>query len=271
MGLYTMKTSPQADKIVEETNSWAKKATKGLITDVLHDIHPNTKLLLGNAVYFKGSWIDEFDREQTENRDFYPLDGDKVSVPFMTSNENYLYGSFNGFKVLKIPYQSGQDEKMFSMYFFLPDKRDGLENLLTKVNSDPGFLHKHFELRSVEFNEFWIPKFKFSSTFETSKTMIEMGLTLPFMEDCMELTKMVELPSGVPLYISQIIQKASIEVDEGGTEAAAVTMTDYCGCCLEADIPETENFVADHPFMFMIKEETSGMVLFTGAVFNPFL
>ncbi|CAK9178614.1 unnamed protein product [Ilex paraguariensis] len=262
----------QADEIVEEANSWAKNATKGLIKDVLQreHINPNTKLLLGNALYFKGAWNpNEFNHKKTEKRDFYLLNGNKVSVPFMTSKNKYLYGSFNGFKFLKIPYQQGQDRRMFSMYFFLPDEGDGLQNLLTNVNSIPGFLHQDFELRNVKLLEFWIPKFKFSSHLIASRAMEEMGLTLPFMRDCMELTEMVHVPAGVPFYVTLIIQKAFIEVDEEGTEAAAVTLSVLYGCSPKGPVPKTENFVADHPFMFMIREETSGLVIFTGVVSNP--
>ncbi|CAK9178613.1 unnamed protein product [Ilex paraguariensis] len=155
----------RADEIVKEANSWTENATKGLIKDVLQrgNINSNTTLLQGNALYFKGSWNpNEFNHKKTEKRDFYLLNGKKVSVPFMTGNNKYLYASFNGFKLLKIPYQqgAGQYKREIAMQFFLPDDKDDLQTLLAIVNSDPQFLDQHFKLRDMKLDGFCIPKFK---------------------------------------------------------------------------------------------------------------
>nr|XP_048327671.1 serpin-ZXA-like [Ziziphus jujuba var. spinosa] len=141
-------------------------------------------------------------------REFHLLNGRTVKVPFMTSPRflNHLYGSFDGYKVLQIPYKTGQDAKKFSMYFFLPNEKDGVPNLIQMIYC-------------------------------------------------------------ISLYI---------KVNEEGTEAAASTAVRAAASTavrfktLRAIIP-TPSFVADHPFLFMIREETHGMVLFLGAVFNPLL
>ncbi|KAL7169033.1 hypothetical protein ACSBR2_034125 [Camellia fascicularis] len=158
------------------------------------------------------------------------------------------------------------------MYFFLPNDTNGLPRLVKRLNSNPGFLNQEFELWEEEVPELWIPRFKFSFEFEASETIKEMGLELPFM-DVGELTEMVvdggegdELGGG--LYLSKVFHKSCIEVNEEGTEAAAST-ADIIRF-FSKRIP-TPRFVADHPFMFMIREETSGTVLFTGAVLNPLL
>ncbi|XP_059284683.1 serpin-ZXA-like [Lycium ferocissimum] len=261
------------EEVVKEANSWAKSATKGLIDEVLKPKHikESTVLLLGNALYFKGTWKDNFIESLTRDKDFYLLNGGKVPVPFMTGCHSYLYGSFESYQVVKIPYEKGKnDKKVFSMYFFLPNEKNGLPSLLTKVNSDSNFFTQDFELWNEYLAAFYIPKFKFSFMTEEGKTtMQDMGMKLPFDESCMDLTEVVENKDD--LYVSMIIQKAFIEIDEKGTEAAAVTFEseDDMGCCLDDGPPK--KFEADHPFLFMIREETTSSVFFTGIVVNPLL
>lgn len=111
-----------------------------------------------------------------------------------------------------------------------------------------------------------IPKFKFSYEFVASDAMKEVGLTRPFMA-VKELTGIVDSPEGDEMHITDILHKCVIEVDEVGTEAAAVTGTMVMGCAMHK--PVLPNFVADHLFMFMIREESSGNVIFAGVVVNP--
>ncbi|XP_006354959.2 serpin-Z2B-like isoform X1 [Solanum tuberosum] len=259
------------EEVAEDVNIWAETASRGLIKDILKPkyITDDTKVLLANALYFKGTW--DFDEERTMDRDFYLLNGDNISVPFMTGCDNFTYGSFEGYQVAKIPYEIGKngDNKDFSMFIFLPNEKNGLPSLLEKVNSDPKFFTQKFNLCSVSLDAFYIPKFKFTYTAmkQVIRTMREMGLTLPFDDKCMELTEIVK-PEG-PFFVNRIIQKAFIEVNEKGTEAVVVTVVsdDDMGCSMyEAPRPR---FVADHPFLFMVREEVSRLVLFTGAVLNP--
>ncbi|WMV27510.1 hypothetical protein MTR67_020895 [Solanum verrucosum] len=257
------------EEVVDEVNTWVESASRGLITNIIKPNHINdkTKVILTNALYFKGTW--NFDQERTIDKDFYLLNGDKISVPFMTGCYDYKYGSFEGYQVAKIPYQTGKkdDKKVFSMFIFFPNEKDGLPSLLEKVNSDPKFFTQGFSLSAEPLDAFYIPKFKFSYSAmkQVIRTMKEMGLTLPFDNNCNELTGIVE-PHG-PFFINRIIQKAFIEVNEKGTEAAAVTeeSDDDMGFSMY----EAPRFVADHPFLFMIREEVSRLVLFTGAVLDP--
>lgn len=255
----------QADKLVRDVNSWAEFQTNGLIKNVITrgQVCPWTAFILGNALYFKGFWKDKFNTERTQKRDFYLLNGDKISVPFMTSSESYLCGFFDDFKVLEIPYQRGKEDKnKFSMQLILPHKKDGLQNLLEKFNADSRCLNGHFDgLEMTQLDYFWMPKFKFSYTVE--------NIRFPFMDDePLELTEMLQIQGKIP-FISSIVQKAFIEVDEDGTEAAVVTfdMVEAAACMPSPRV--IKSFVADHPFIFIIKEETSGLVLLVGAVLNP--
>ena len=152
------------------------------------------------------------------------------------------------------------------MYFFLPHEKDGFPNLIHILNSNPTFLNQKFEIRRQEIPEIWIPRFKFSFNFEGKEDMKELGLTLPFTPG--ELTEVSDSSSSDKLHVSKILQKAFVEVNEEGTEAAASSVATLIRCCGVFPKP---SFVADHPFMFMIREETSLAVFFVGAVLNPLL
>ncbi|XP_058224128.1 serpin-ZX-like [Rhododendron vialii] len=187
----TVHFATQAEQVREEINAWAEAASRGLIKDFLEPGSPNpgAALVLINGLYFKGNWDCDykFDSELTKKRDFYLLNGDMVSAPFMTSyRASHYCESFDGFKVLEILYENGElsRSRQFSMYFFLPDERDGLPDLLKKLISNPG---KYFNLSQVELDKFWIPKFKFSYGFDVLKAMQDMGTPLSFLtdpEDC---------------------------------------------------------------------------------------
>uniref|UniRef100_A0A2N9IX99 Serpin domain-containing protein n=1 Tax=Fagus sylvatica TaxID=28930 RepID=A0A2N9IX99_FAGSY len=263
----------KAEIVRNEVNLWAKNATRGLIKEALPHgiIDKETIFILANALYFKGAWLDAFDKKCTRHEDFYPLVGGPIQVPFMAGStwDRHLYGSFNDFDVLKIPYQQGQDNRRFSMYVFLPHKKDGLQDLIQKFNTTPELLNNCFKLNYVRLSKMWIPKFKFSYQFEASKIMKNLGLTLPF-EMVGDFTEMIDSLQSNLLSVSKILHTSCIEVNEEGTEAVAVTLiSGGMGCSLESP-PPPPSFVADHPFMFMIREEVSGIVFFTGTVLNPF-
>ncbi|KAJ7971128.1 Serpin-ZX like [Quillaja saponaria] len=260
----------KSDEVTHEVNSWVENATNGLIKDLLPSgcLDSDTRLVLANALYFKGSWDRRFDPSKTENKDFHLLTGQTVQVPFMTCKkyEKYGYKSFDSFKILQIPYQSVHDQQKFSMYFFLPHEKDGLLNLLRKFNSKPAILNQDFGLWSEKIPNFWIPRFKFSFEFEASEKMKELGLILPFKHG--ELTEVSDSFERDKLYVSKIFHKACIEVNEEGTESAASSAATWILFCATDPVP---SFVADHPFMFIIREETSKFVFFIGSVLNPFL
>ncbi|XVE72279.1 hypothetical protein DITRI_Ditri11bG0026700 [Diplodiscus trichospermus] len=263
--------STKAVQVVAEVNSWAETATRGLIkntltAEALKSTNQDTVLILVNALYIKGAWVQSFDTSKTKKRAFRLLNGQTVYVPFMTSTEfeYYHYRSFDGYKILKLPYKNGQTTRKFSMYFFLLDAIDGLQKLIQIFKFNPDYFNQRFNLQLEDISDFWIPRFKFSFEFEASDTMKELGLDLPFDSQNAEITEMVS--SYLGLYVEKMFHKSFIEVNEEGTEAAACTVAVTKPLCLRYPIP---SFVADHPFMFMSKEETSGVVFFVGAVLNP--
>ncbi|KAL0856818.1 hypothetical protein Bca101_061972 [Brassica carinata] len=157
----------KAEQVRRELNEWAEVHTNGLIKDLLPDgsIKDTTEYVYGNALYFKGQWEVPFDKSYTEDKEFHLLSGTSVSVPFMSSYEDQYIQAYDGFKVLRMPYRQGcsdgdGNDGSFSMYFYLPDKNDGLDDLVKAMASTSGFLDCHVPSRKVAVDEFRIPKFK---------------------------------------------------------------------------------------------------------------
>lgn len=258
---------------IMEINRWAKKATKGLIKNFLPNSVARKELVLiiANALYFKGVWYDPFDEFNTRCHEFYTLDGENtVQVPFMFKGyESLSYASSKGFKILRLPYLNGNEitnasRRRFAMYFFLPDEKDGLFNLLDQFSSNPDLLNLQFEFQITEIRVLRIPKFKFKCRFEVSKIMELLGLTMNIKD-----AEILEgLGEDVPMKNSKIIHNCCIELNEYGTEAVADTEDENLGFSLY-DSPPPIDFIADHPFIFMIREEISRTNVFLGAVFNP--
>ncbi|KAK6245314.1 Serpin domain - like 2 [Theobroma cacao] len=258
----------KAVQVAGEVNLWAEKETSGLIKQLLPpgSVDGSTRLIFANALYFKGAWNETFDASKTKENDFYLVNGSSVKAPFMTSQKKQAVGAYDGFKVLGLPYKQGGDKRRFSMYFFLPDAKDGLPALVEKVSSESGFLERHLPYEPVKVGEFRIPRFKISFGFEASEVLKRLGLVLPFSGEG-GLTEMVDSPLGQSLYVSNIFHKSFIEVNEEGTEAAAASagVIRLRGVLVEEKI----DFVADHPFLFLIREDVTGVVLFIGHVLNP--
>ncbi|CAN6969097.1 hypothetical protein Bca4012_033958 [Brassica carinata] len=241
----------KADEVVEEVNAWVENQTRGLITDLLSFASPETDLIFANALFFHGRWDEEFNPSLTKDSDFHRLDGTKLRVPFMSAYASYKHRLevYQGFKVLHLPYRGGSnylEDNRFSMQICLPDDKDGLHAMLESLSSCRGFLNGYIPGQCVSIGEVKIPTFKFGFDFDVSKALKGLGLETP---------------------LEKIVHKACIEVDEVGTKAAAATAVSFCGGILRPQ--KKYDFVADHPFLFLVKEYRSGLVLFLGQVLDP--
>jgi serpin B len=289
-------TRTQAEEARQEINSWVSEATKGLITNVVPPpLHADTGLMLVNAIYFKGKWDKPFTKRCTEVEDLYLLDGTTVETPLMRGSGSYLVAVHDGFKVLKLRYQAplafppfgggmrmakvarrGGVGAMYSLCVFLPDARDGLWSLVDKLAaSGPAFLHDHLPVRKVCVRKLRLPRFKMSYSRNLTAALRKIGLEATLDrrdEGAADLTDIAEergFPDVSP-NIDQVCHKAVIELNEEGTEAAAVTYVGLCeGSAPPGPPPKTVDFVADHPFAFFIMEEVSGAVVFAGCVLDP--
>ncbi|PNX93170.1 serpin-ZX-like protein, partial [Trifolium pratense] len=250
----------------KEVNLWVGKKTNYLIKELLPpgSVTSQTSLIFANALYFKGAWAQNFDFSKTKDYDFHLLNGSSVKVPFMTSTENHRIEMFDGYKVLRLPYKKGEDKRRFSMYFFLPNAKDGLSALVKKVTSTP----PDFRDFGTEVGHCRIPKFDISFGLETTDMLKELGVDLPFSPG--GLTKMVDFDHGDEIFVSKIFHKSFIKIEEKGAEAAVVTLAvlNTARCARPRPRPRLD-FVADHPFLFLIREDLTETILFIGQVLNP--
>jgi len=240
-------------------NTWIEKKTNGKIKDLIKPgaVNKMTRLVLTNAVYFKGEWQDKFMKESTTKADFHVSSKKKIKVNMMRNVAHFKYTKCKGFKVLEMPYK-GRD---ISMIVFLPDKIDGvnsLEKSMTAGNIDKCISKLKYARVRLSF-----PKFKATSSFLLGRTLKGMGMTLPF-SDKADFSGMTKQET---VFISEVIHKTYVKVDEAGTEAAAATAVVMAGSAAPSKEPEVFN--ANHPFVFMIRDNKSGSILFMGRVMKP--
>lgn len=240
-------------------NAWVEKKTRGKIRDLIAKgvLSALTRLVLTNAVYFKGSWAKQFEADNTRDAPFTLLDGKKIDVPMMNQTGEFKYMETEDFQGLELAYV---DEEL-SMIIFLPKKFDGLgelENTLTSENLSKWMakLRKQKVIVSV-------PKFKMTSEFALGEVLKSMGMTEAFSGNA----DFSGMNGKRDLFISAVIHKAYVDVNEEGTEAAAATAV-VVGVTAVRPVP-TPVFRADHPFVFFIRDNQSGSILFIGRVVNP--
>lgn len=262
----------KAEEARVEINRWFEDKTGGLIRDLMPEGHlsRDTVLVVGNALYLRGSWLDPFDPQDTEDGDFFlPDESSTVRVPFMRSKNWQRISCHPGFKVLQLPYRC-RGKHRFSMHIYLPDERDGLQAMVRELSSDMAGLMDHcVPAQAVEVGDLRIPKFRASFKIEASGLLKDLGLERPF---CFshDFAEMVDCPES--LAVGSVLHECVVEVDEDGTMAAAATEADILmGCSIGGEEPEVVDFVADHPFLFLVREDRSGIVLFAGQVVNPLL
>ncbi|KAL6591842.1 hypothetical protein ACP70R_049705 [Stipagrostis hirtigluma subsp. patula] len=263
----------------KEINAWVAAATKNLIRSVLArgSVGPDTGVVLANAIYFKGRWEKPFSKGSTTVEKFYLLDGTAVDAPLMRSGRRQKIAVHDGFKVLKLPYtaapsSAGAKRAEYSMCFFLPDARDGLWAMADEMAAGGAdFVRDHLPSESVEVGKLRLPRFKMTFSTELKGVLKDMGLKVALDPDQCDLGDMAEDDgSGMPLYVSSVIHKAVVEVNEEGTEAAASTAAIVrIGASPRMAPPVTVDFVADHPFAFFIIEEVCGAIVFAGYVLDP--
>jgi serpin B len=248
-----------ADKARNTINKWVEEKTNKKIMNLIPPgiLNELTRLVLVNAIYFKGNWASRFDGNRTEEADFYLLNGKTIRTPMMNQVQIFKYGEYGKLQILELPYD-GND---LSMIVFLPNKPNGLaklDNYLTveRLETWLSVLRK----RKVKV---FLPKFTMTSYFRLDKTLAGMGMPDAF-------TTAADF-SGMDgtrwLYIQAVLHKAFVGVDEVGTEAAAATAG-----LLGKRGPSTTQptvFRADHPFFFLIRENKTGSILFMGKLLNP--
>jgi serpin B len=239
-------------------NAWVEKQTEEKIKDLIPPgvLDQMTRLVLTNAIYFKGKWANQFDKKATEEAPFKLTPGEAVSVPMMHRKDSFKYGMTDDAQILELPYVGDE----LSMLIVLPKAVDGLADLEKRLT--PANLGKWLsELRKKEVNVY-LPRFTMTSQFQMNEVLKSMGMSSAFAPDAANFSGM---DGKRDLFISAVIHKAFVDVNEEGTEAAAAT-----GVVMRAKRAQiTPVFRADHPFVFLIRDNKTGAILFMGRVANP--
>ncbi len=240
---------------VQEINDWCSANTNGKITEIVDKLDPVLdKLLLVNALYFNAPWVKSFNPELTHNDIFHGVDGE-ATVPMMFSKGFYNYAEFQGFQVVELPYEGGD----YSMYVVLPPSGMTVDSAVPFLGE--GIYRSALGVLSRKEISLTMPKYKLEASLYLEKPLRRMGMNDAFSvaADFSGISK-----SGRVLQLADVKQKCYIDVNEKGTEAAAVTSSQIRMTSLR---PETYMTV-DRPFLFMIADNEKGNVLFMGKIVN---
>ncbi len=240
---------PQAPEII---NGWVNTNTNGKIKQIVQRIDPGTLIFLINAIYFKGNWQKEFDKSATRDGIFYLSNGSQKQVPMMYRKGAYPYFRGANFEAARLPYGDGE----VSMYVFLPNRDSNLNDFIEQLNAENwSNWMSQFKERTDD-SEMILPRFELEYEVKLNDALTALGMGIAFGTGA-DFSGM-----GTQLFISEVRHKTIIEVNEEGTEAAAVTAV--VGV---KSLPPA--FRVDRPFLFAIHDDRTQTILFMGIVMEP--
>ena len=241
---------------LNEINGWVKEKTEGKIEKILEELSPNSVCVILNAIYFKGIWESKFEKSLTHDAPFKVSASTQVTVPFMYQESKFKILEEKDFQAVSLPYK----DDYLSMVILLPNTVDGLAVLEKQLTTQrlKEWLAALDE-QPVEKVDLYLPKFELETKYDLVPQFKKMGMKDAF-TDSADFSGM-----GGELSISQIKHKAFVEVNEEGTEAAAATAVEM----QTKSIRDYPVFRADHPFLFIIRDNQSGTILFMGRMVKP--
>ncbi|MEI6438338.1 MAG: serpin family protein [Candidatus Omnitrophota bacterium] len=239
-------------------NSWVMERTHQRIKDLIPSgaLNPATRMVLTNAVYFKGKWDQPFEKEQTLPEAFQLAGGEQVTADMMHASHGALFMEDDMVQMLELPYQ-GND---LVMRIILPKNGPGL---FPQGLNTARLAQWSAALKMVEPVDIALPKFTFGASYVLNDDLVALGMTDAFDASVADFSAMT---GGKDLFIGKVLHKAWVEVSEEGTEAAAATAVMMVGKGMP---PPPKVFHADHPFIFLIQDKVSGEILFMGRVMDP--
>jgi serine protease inhibitor len=240
-------------------NDWADKSTRGKIKEVVRwPLPPLTRVILANAIYFKGEWDRPFETNATQPHVFHLSGSGEIQVPTMWQRGSFSYQEGDGYQAVRLPYAGGR----LRMYLFLPDANSGPAKLLAGLNSAswrdkilPRFVEREGTLA--------LPRFKLNYDVELNNPLETLGMKSAF-TPAADFSAMAD----EPLCISAVKQKSFVDVNEEGTEAAAVTTVVMKSLAVMEPVKSFE-MIVDRPFFFVIEDNQTGSILFMGVVHDP--
>lgn len=243
-----------SDEGLKTINSWVEVNTHNKIKGLMSSgsIDADTRLLLTNAIYFKGTWAKEFDKNATREEQFRTNDGRTVQVPMMILEwlNKFNYTETDNAQILEMPYKGNN----ISMLILLP--KDDLSSLEKTLS--PGKIAEWKNSLSEEKVEIHIPKFTINTRYPLAKNLGDLGMPMAFSLGA----DFSGIDGNKEIFLNQVIHQAFVDVDEKGTEATAATAA-------PATASKNPVFLADHPFIFIIQDKETGLIMFMGRVSDP--
>ena len=242
-----------------KVNTWAREKTHGRIPTLISSLEGKSPLIALNAVYFKGLWIMPFKAEQTKEQEFTLQDGKKELVPMMRQSGSFRYEERDGAQIIGLPYKGGM-----SMCVVLPPREASFPKFCAELSNAVGTSWTvAVEERPGHLR---LPRFRMETQADLTAPLKAMGMGQVFDLDRAALEGISEAK---PLYLMGVLQKDFVEVNEKGTEAAAVTHVMLGAALHEAPPPPPFKMIVDRPFVFAIRDDLTGTVVFLGAVVDP--
>lgn len=257
-------------QIAARINEWAKRNTNGFIDKVIEpsEISADAVAYIMNALYFKAKWAGDeyspmFREEGTKSENFTLNDGKTIKAAMMRNTRYHEYAEMDGYKVLVLPYAN----RKFNMYILLPDENN-IEGLIEKLQTS-SWTDILANLKQDAEVHVKLPKFNIENKHNLNDALNGLGVRKAFEPASAEFNGMFTPKDDYYYWISKVIQKSRISVSEWGTEAGSVTVVEMDGATDAGPGPKEVFFYADHPFVFIIGEDTSGTILFEGVVMQP--
>lgn len=256
-GMHVVDFWSDPDGSADIINSWVKKSTEDKIPELVpvEAITPETVLILTNAIYFNAAWKEPFKVEDTKDGNFEKFDGSTITVPMMSGYRETAYGAGAGYQAVELPYDGDE----LSMLIVLPDAGE-LANF--EASLDTAKLDSVVASMSEHMVDIKMPRFKIDYELGLKKTLEAMGMAIAFQSGPADFTGINA--EGRP-YIQDVLHKAFVGVNEAGTEAAAATAV-IIG---DESAPPPAAITLDRPFLFMIRDNPTGSLLFVGRVGDP--
>ena len=236
-----------------EINNWVESKTNGKIKDLIRQLDPETRMVITNAVYFNAEWQKKFPKSATKNEKFFTVGENFSEVPMMKQRDDFMYAEVDGVKVIMLPYK----DRRLSMIVALPSQKENAD-ALKNLNAET-FASWLESMRKYDV-DLWLPKFKTEKRYELNKLFEALGIQLAF-------TNYADF-SGITdderLKIDAVIHQSFIDVDEDKTEAAAATAMVMLKATAMPEMKPFAEFHADRPFMYFIRDNQTGTILFMG-------
>ena len=239
-------------------NDWVKSQTQNKIEELIkpEDTDEMTALVITNAIYFKGDWVRQFNPSFTQQANFHINEKEMVKVQMMDLDKPILnYAENDLLQIIQLPYKGDR----ISMLVLLPKDMDGLDTLEKNMTVENLALWKNSLEKKM--SGVYLPKFTATTEYDLKEILLEMGVHVAFDNNAADFSGISE---NDPIFIDSAIHKAFVNVDEKGTEAAAAT-----GITAQLQSGPPHTFRADHPFVFIIQDDSDGNILFIGRVVNP--